>query len=612
MAILKKQPHIEDKHTKDTDIKLLIVDDDPDILFATSRLLKRAGYYVGEAATALEGIEYARQFKPDLILMDVNLPDMDGREACKRLKEDPQTAGIYIIILSSAKISSIDQTTGLELGADDYIARPIHNRELVVRITAFVRLKKVEKNLHKREQLLTAVVNGIQSQLFIIDSSMNIHWMNEATRKSLPQDSRDITQIKCHECFMNADGPCKSCPGIKTFKTNRPEESIVEFPEGIVKHCKSEPLLDDDGTLYKVLSIETDITHQKMLENELITHQNHLEDQVEKRTMELQKEINNRKLAETILLRQKKNVAINNRIASVFLTSPPEALHGHIIDTILDVFHSRFGYFGYCNDTGDLDCLLVNRKTASPGESNQKTLIFHQQDWKGFWGESLLSKTSMVSNEKRLFLDGTTCLNNALVAPLLAHDRLIGQIAMADTPEGYTPNDRRQLESLCEYISPFLVMAMEREVANAGLLLHTKKLEEKNIALNVVLENRDENMKKMADTILNNFDRLVFPFHEKLKQCHRKEDMTTLLSIVQENTLESLAPLERSVSVKYRHFTPMEIQVADLIKAGKSSKEIASILTISERSVFFHRNNIRIKLNINKTRVNLRSFLLSL
>lgn len=605
-------PLIEDKCIKHTDIRLLIVDDDPDLLFATSRLLKRAGYCVSEAATALEGIAHARQFQTDLILMDVNLPDMDGREACRRLKEDPKTAGIYIIIISSAKISSIDQSTGLELGADDYILRPIHNRELVARITAFVRLKRVEKNLHKREQLLTAVVNGIKSELFIIDSSMNIHWMNEAAKKSLPQDNRDITKTKCHEYFINLDGPCKACPGRKTFKTKRPEESVIEFPGGVVKHCKSEPLLDDDGNLYRVLTIETDITRQKMLENELIAHQNQLEAVVEKRTMELQKEINNRKLAETILLRQKKNIAIHNRIANVFLTSPPEALHGHIIDTILDVFNSRFGYFGFCDDTGDLDCLLVNRKTPPSGQSSQKTMVFQQRHWKAFWGESLLNKASMLSNEKLLFFDGSTCLNNALVAPLLAHDRLIGQIAIADAPEGYTPNDRRQLELLSGYISPFLVMAMERESANERLLFHAKKLEEKNIALNVVLENRDENMKKMADTILNNFDRLVFPFHEKLKQCHRKEDITTLLSIVQENTLESLAPLEKSVSVKYRLFTPMEIQVADLIKAGKSSKEIASILSISERAVFFHRNNIRTKFKINKTRVNLRSFLQSL
>ena len=612
MDILKNQLPIENKFIKDTDIRLLIVDDDPDIRFGTSRLLKRAGYCVGEAATALEGIESARKFKPDLILMDVNLPDMDGRMACQRLKKDPKTAGIYILLLSFAKTDSNDQTTGLELGADDYITRPIHNRELVARITAFVRLKKAEKNLHKREQLLTAVVNGIKSELFIIDSSMNIHWMNEAARTSLSQDNRDITKTKCHEYFMNTDGPCKACPGLKSFSTGRSEESVIEFSGGVVKHCKSEPLLDDNGNLHRVLSIETDITHQKMLEKELLTHQDHLEEVVEKRTMELQKEINNRKLAETILLRQKKNIAINNRIANVFLTSPSEELHGHILDIILGVFHSRFGYFGFCDDAGDLGCLLVNRKTSKSGLGTKQTIVFHQQDWKSFWGESLLNKVSLLSNEKLLFFDGVTCLENALVAPLLVQDHLIGQIAIADAPEGYTPNDRRQLESLCGYISPFLVMAMEREAANASLLFHAKKLEEKNIALNVLLENRGENMKKMGDTILNNFDRLVFPFHEKLKQCHRKEDMTTLLSIIQENTLESLAPLEKSVSIKYRHFTPMEIQVADLIKAGKSSKEIASILIISERAVFFHRNNIRTKLNINKTRVNLRSFLLSL
>lgn len=592
------------------DAKLLIVDDDPDILFATARLFRKAGYQVSEAATALDGITSAQQLQPDIILMDVVLPDIDGVEACRRLKSDPRTAGIYIIIISATKKASIEQTAGLEVGGDDYITRPIRNRELLARIAAFIRLKTVEKNLQKREQLLNAVVNGIKSQLFLIDLAMTMHWMNDAAQESLPRDSGELLKKKCHECFMDSHAPCMDCPALKSFKTGRPEEAVISFPGGVVKHCKAEPFLDEAGNLHRVLSIETDITSQKLLENELATYRDHLEDEVKKRTDALEKEINNRKLAETFLRRQKKIIAVNNRIANVFLTSPPAELHGRLIDAVLDVFDSRFGYFGYCDDAGDLNCLVLNRKTSA-GSGHGHTVVLHQHDRKIFWGESLQRKASMRTNEELMFVDGTTRLNNALVAPLLSRERLIGQIAVADAPDGYTPDDRRRMELLCQSISPFLVMSMEREEARKRLLIHAGKLEEKNIALNVILENRDENIKKMADTILNNFDRLVFPFHEKLNQCHRKEDMTTLLSIVRENTLESLAPLEKSASIKYRHFTPMEIQVAELIKSGKSSKEIASILTMSERSVFFHRNNIRSKLKIKNTRINLRSFLLS-
>ncbi|MCG8615226.1 MAG: helix-turn-helix transcriptional regulator, partial [Desulfobacterales bacterium] len=151
----------------------------------------------------------------------------------------------------------------------------------------------------------------------------------------------------------------------------------------------------------------------------------------------------------------------------------------------------------------------------------------------------------------------------------------------------------------------------KQDEAELDLRVHVKKLEEKNIALNVLLETRDDQRHQIADTIWQNFDRLVFPYHEKLRE-GRPKDLDTLVKILEKNTIESLAPLEKAVSARYRNFTPMEIQVADLVKLGKTSKEIAGVLNISERSVFFHRNNIRKKLDIHKTSVNLRTRLMGM
>ena len=117
-------------------ITILVVDDDPDVLFATCRLLSRAGFGVNRATSGRQGLALARQEQPDLMLLDAVLPDIDGIEVCRSLKKDPATRKIPVILISSLKISSRDQTDGLELGADEYIARPIGNRELLARVRA--------------------------------------------------------------------------------------------------------------------------------------------------------------------------------------------------------------------------------------------------------------------------------------------------------------------------------------------------------------------------------------------------------------------------------------------------------------------------------------------
>jgi DNA-binding CsgD family transcriptional regulator len=139
-----------------------------------------------------------------------------------------------------------------------------------------------------------------------------------------------------------------------------------------------------------------------------------------------------------------------------------------------------------------------------------------------------------------------------------------------------------------------------------------KELEEKNIALKVLLEERFIEKEKNFNFMINNFKRLVFPYFEKIKTCNNKNDMLTILEIMEANIHECLTHEGNPRPSTYSALTPREIQVADLIKEGKTGKEIASILNISTRSVFHHRDNIRKKLNIKNSKTNLRSFLDSL
>ncbi|MBG87775.1 MAG: DNA-binding response regulator [Verrucomicrobiales bacterium] len=118
--------------------KILVVDDEPDAVDLVQFNLENAGYEVLTAGDGTEALKKARNFAPDLILLDVMLPEIEGTEVCKLLRRDTATSAIPIIMLT-AKAAEIDRVLGLELGADDYVTKPFSPRELVLRIKNLLR-----------------------------------------------------------------------------------------------------------------------------------------------------------------------------------------------------------------------------------------------------------------------------------------------------------------------------------------------------------------------------------------------------------------------------------------------------------------------------------------
>jgi two-component system phosphate regulon response regulator PhoB len=120
--------------------KILVVDDEKDILDLVEYNLKQNGYKVSCVATGEEVLDAADSFKPDLILLDLMLPGVDGFDVCKDLKSQPETKEIPVIMLT-AKSEDIDVVTGSEIGADDYITKPFSPQVLVARVRAILRKK---------------------------------------------------------------------------------------------------------------------------------------------------------------------------------------------------------------------------------------------------------------------------------------------------------------------------------------------------------------------------------------------------------------------------------------------------------------------------------------
>src|SRR5580698_10352516 len=118
--------------------RILVVEDEADIREVLDYNLKREGHDVALASTAKDGLRQARERRPDLVLLDLMLPDGSGTDLCKALRQDATMRGVRVVMLT-AKGEEIDRVLGFELGDDDYIVKPFSVRELILRVKALLR-----------------------------------------------------------------------------------------------------------------------------------------------------------------------------------------------------------------------------------------------------------------------------------------------------------------------------------------------------------------------------------------------------------------------------------------------------------------------------------------
>ena len=131
--------------------RILIIEDDPDVAELIRYNLAKEGYEVSISAKGVQGLEQAKAGRPDLILLDIMVPELNGWEVCRRLKQDAELRGIPVIIVTG-RTEEGDKVLGFEMGADDYVTKPFSPRELVARVRAVMRrgknLESAGKKLH--------------------------------------------------------------------------------------------------------------------------------------------------------------------------------------------------------------------------------------------------------------------------------------------------------------------------------------------------------------------------------------------------------------------------------------------------------------------------------
>lgn len=167
--------------------RILAVDDDPSSLSLATAILARQ-YELRTATSGAEAIEVATAFRPDLVLLDVVMPDMDGLETCRRLRSDTGLTDAKVVLVS-AQSHVDDRIRGYDAGADDYVAKPYVPRELLAKVQVLLRLKRTEELSRLKESILLLLAHETRTPLTII------HGAVDALRSTRPMDDSQIREF---------------------------------------------------------------------------------------------------------------------------------------------------------------------------------------------------------------------------------------------------------------------------------------------------------------------------------------------------------------------------------------------------------------------------------
>ena len=248
-------------------ITILNVDDSTVGRYAITRTLQQAGFAVKEAATGKEALRLAAQL-PDLIILDVKLPDMSGFQVCQTIKANPETFSIPILHLSAKYVSSEDKVQGLDSGADAYLVQPVEPIELIATVKALLRIKQAEDIAKSVAQEWNTTFDAINDGICLLDSQGRILRCNQATI--------DLFNNLCQELV----GQFFSELAEKFFDSNQIDEltKIHNTPIRKVLELKSknrwfrvtaDPVLNKRGVCTGSVYILSDITERKSLEETL-------------------------------------------------------------------------------------------------------------------------------------------------------------------------------------------------------------------------------------------------------------------------------------------------------------------------------------------------------
>ena len=324
-------------------------------------------------------------------------------------------------------------------------------------------------------------------------------------------------------------------------------------------------------------------------------------------------------------------------ISQAFLSINSSLDPDRVLSTILEAIRNVFGVVGcsiwlkekptgavVCRQAAGFQSNIVKGWRLQPGEGIAGWVI-------AFGKSGILPDTREDSRHFKGVADRMEVeLRSIISVPMRVKGTVIGALQMVDEQVGrFSASHGNLLETLADASAIAIENAqlferanleiVERKRAENQLKESEKALRDKsvaltevNTALNVLLKNREEDRIQLEDGIVSNVKDLVLPFLEKLSRSPLDQKQATLVEIIQTNIATIVSPFLRQIPNKFFDLTPTEIQIADLVRKDKTTKEIAAILHASTKTIESHRHRLRKKLGLTNQRIQLRDYLMTL
>ncbi|HEV7844384.1 MAG TPA: PAS domain S-box protein, partial [Pyrinomonadaceae bacterium] len=243
---------------------ILVVNDTVEVLELLTLLLTHEGYRVVSASDGRSALEMARQTEPDIVISDVVMPEMDGLEFCRHLKEDARTRDVPVLLVSAVRTGEDDSLTGLVAGADDYLEIPFRRQELLVKVARLTERHRVER--HYRE-----IVEQAADIIYTRDMEGRITSINEAGARFFGRTASELLGVPLSDLLgEEAD---RALPDNLKAGSDDPARVVyhAKDAQGVARYLESVATVvrDATGQPTGVRSVVRDITERKLAEDAL-------------------------------------------------------------------------------------------------------------------------------------------------------------------------------------------------------------------------------------------------------------------------------------------------------------------------------------------------------
>jgi PAS domain S-box-containing protein len=597
---------IVEEPQKNKSPQILIVDDAFIDLELLTYILTRGGYRVRALSNGEMALTSVAINPPEVILLDVKMPGMDGYEVCRRLKLNKQSSSIPVIFISALD-GFDDRVEGFRAGGTDYITKPFQPAEVLARVETHLKLRHIQEKLEaQNSRLQQEIAERREAEAALREARDNLEKLVEKRTAELIHKNRqlieEIEERKKVEDQLRSSEEKYRCiyESIQDIYYEIGFDGIIQeispSVERITKYTRDAFIGKSVYEIYAYPEQREEFLKEIMKKETVTDHEVTMKDRDGKLvTVSLSSRLVFDEKGHPLKILGSLRDITTRKIAEEALRASEEKYRS-VVDNI------------------GIGIALISPNMEIITQNNQMKKWFPDVD---------VSKKPICYKTFNDPPRGHVCS----YCPTYKTFR-DGQVheSVTDTPAGQETIHYRIISSPVRDRDGNIIAAIEMvediterrrakkdlEKREKELREKTRNLEELNTALKVLLRQREADKDELEERTMSNVKHLVLPYIEKLKKSNLDAKDEAYVGIVESNLKDIVSSFSQRLSSQYMTFTPKELQVANLIKEGQTTKDIAELLNTSPGTVDFHRHNIRKKLNLKNKRANLRSYLLTL